>query len=479
MIENFLDSVVGVLWGPTLLIGLIGVGLFFSFITQFWQIRNFGRAFKFCFFSKSDTTLLSESENAISPYQAACVAIAGSIGAGNIGGVASAIALGGPGVLFWMWVTALVGMMTKMVEVSLAVYYRKKEPDGKNTGGPLYYIEKGIGKKTKLWKPVAFLFGCGLFLQLILAPESFSVGESLQELTGIRAIYASTVFSLLCFVVVLGGLKRVINFASIMLPLMSIFYLLFGFYILALNFSQLPAALSLIFKHAFTPIAAIGGFAGASFMLTIRTGISRGLFSNEAGWGTSPMIHATASNKHPIEQGMWGMMEVFIDTLVICTITGLVIIVSGEWSSGAAGATLTMRAFSHGLGKFAAIYIAISLFLFCWTTVTGWYSYFHSMLEYTFENNLKMKKVSLNCLKLATPLCGWLMALMIDVWEVNIAYAWLIVDISSAIPTYVNLFVLIWLSKEFMGLLRDYDGPRKLYGLTEYDKVKIENLIEE
>jgi AGCS family alanine or glycine:cation symporter len=474
VVAQMLDAVVAVLWGPTLLIGLVGTGLYFTLITGFWQVRNFKRAFSFCFFPKDKGNSLDPSANTVSPYKAASVAVAGSIGAGNIGGVASAIALGGPGALFWMWITALVGMMTKMAEVTLAVYYRKKEPDGKNTGGPLFYIEKGIGKRFKYWQPIAILFGCGLLMQLILSPESFSVGESLQELTGVRAIHASTVFSILCFIVVYGGLKRVINFATVMMPLMSLIYILFGVYVIIINATNIPAALSLIFNSAFTPPAAIGGFAGASFMLTARTGISRGLFSNEAGWGTSPMVHATAENKHPVEQGMWGMMEVFIDTLVICTITGLVIIVTGEWSSGAAGATLTMRAFSHGLGKFAAIYVAVSLFLFCWTTVTGWFSYFHSMLEYTFENKPRMKKLAITCLKFAAPGFGWLMAFLIDVWKVDTAYAWLIVDISSAIPTYVNLIVLLWLSKLFMRILKDYEGPKKLHGLDEYDKVEMD-----
>jgi AGCS family alanine or glycine:cation symporter len=473
MIAQLLDSIVAVLWGPTLLIGLLGTGLYFTLITGFWQIRNFKRAFSFCFLPKKENDSV-QSENTVSPYQAACVAIAGSIGSGNIGGVAGAIALGGPGALFWMWMTAIVGMMTKMVEVTLAVYYRKKEPDGKNTGGPLFYIEKGIGKKFKFWQPIAILFGCGLVMQLILSPENFSVGESIQELTGIRAIYASTVFAILCFIVVCGGLKRVISFATWMMPLMSILYIIFGLYVLFIHAGNIPAALSLIVKSAFKPTAAIGGFAGASFMLAARSGISRGLFSNEAGWGTSPMVHATADNKHPIEQGMWGVIEVFIDTLVICSITGLVIIVTGEWSSGAAGVTLTMRAFSRGLGKFAAIFIAVSLFLFCWTTVTGWFSYFHSLFEFAFERNPRLKKMSITFLKFSAPGFGWLMAFLIDVWKVDTAYAWLIVDISSAIPTYVNLIVLICLTKVFLRVLKDYEGPQKLYGLPEYDKVEMD-----
>jgi AGCS family alanine or glycine:cation symporter len=473
MVAQILDYIVGILWGPALLVGLVGTGLYFSIITGFWQLRNLKRAFCFCLLPKKKSDG-KQSETAVSPYQAAAVAVGSSIGSGNIGGVAGAIALGGPGALFWMWVTALVGMMTKMAEVTLAVYYRKKEPDGKNTGGPLFYIEKGIGKKFKYWQPIAILFGLGLCMQLVLSPETFSVGESLQELTGIRALYASIVFAILVFVVVCGGLKRVINFATLMLPIMSLLYIIFGVYVILINVSALPAAFALIFKSAFQPAAAIGGFAGASFMLAARSGISRGLFSNEAGWGTSPMVHATADNNHPIEQGMWGVMEVFIDTIVICSITGLVIIVTGEWSSGAAGVTLTMRAFSRGLGKFAAIFIAVSLFLFCWTTMTGWFSYFHSVFEFAFANRPRLKNASIVFLKFAAPGFGLLMAFLIDVFKVDTAYAWLIVDISSAVPTYVNLIVLVCLSKVFLRILKDYEGPQKLYGLPEYDKVKMD-----
>lgn len=222
-------------------------------------------------------------------------------------------------------------------------------------------------------------------------------------------------------------------------------------------------------------MAAVGGFAGASFMLIARTGIARGLFSNEAGWGTSPMVHATADQRHPIEQGMWGVMEVFIDTIVICTITGMVIVLTGEWNSGVSGSTLTINAFSHGLGKrFAAYFIAISLFLFSWTTVTGWYSYFHSILEYVFRNSTPMRRTALRILRITTPFFGLLMAYMIDVLNTNVSYAWLIVDISSSVPTYVNLIVLLLLSKTFVAILKDYEGPGKLFGLGEYCKVKVD-----
>lgn len=409
----------------------------------------------------------------VSPYGAAAVAIAGSIGAGNIGGVASAIALGGPGALFWMWMTACVGMMTKMVEVTLAVYYRKTDADGRHVGGPLFYMEKGLGPKYTFWWVLAIIFGCGLTMQLILAPEAFTVGEALQELTGFRAVYCSIFFCIMCWAVILGGLKRVMGFASYMMPFMAILYIIFGLYVILSNASQIPSAITLIVRSAFTPVAAIGGFAGTTIMLCARTGIARGLFSNEAGWGTSPMVHATADQKHPVEQGMWGIMEVFIDTLVICTITGLVIVVTGEWSSGAAGATLTTRAFAHGLGRFSPYFISVLLFLFCWTTVTGWYSYFQGIVEYTFKNTPKLKSFFSTFLRLSVPAFGLLMAVLIDVWKVDLAYAWLIVDISSALPTFINLIVLILLFKKFLAILKDYEGPKVIWGLDEYDKIDV------
>ncbi len=474
--EEFLNEVVGILWGPTLLIGLLGTGLYFTVITKFWQLRHFGDSFRFCFLGKAPGEMLSKDKNKISPYQAAAVGVAGCIGAGNIGGVASAIALGGPGVLFWMWMTALVGMMTKMVEVTLAVYYRKQEEDGKKVGGPLFYIEHGLGKKfKKSWKIFAVLFGGSLFLQLILAPEAYTVGEALHEITGVRILYLSAFFCLMVGIVIFGGLLRVINFASFMMPFMSIMYMAFGFYIIITNITSLPAAIVLIVKSAFQPMAAVGGFAGASFMLIARTGISRGLFSNEAGWGTSPMVHAKAEQKHPVEQGMWGVMEVFIDTIVICSITGIVIVITGEWNSGLSGSTLTINAFAHGLGKtLAGYFIAFSLFLFSWTTVTGWFSYFYSILEYAFKNNAAVKKVALSLLCIGLPFVELIMPCIVDVMHTDVSYAWLIVDISSSVPTYVNLVVILLLSKKFMAILKDYEGPRKLWGLDEYSKVDVE-----
>ena len=474
LIADFLTAIDEILWGPPLLIGLLGTGLYLTLASKFWQVRHFKDALSSCFFKKADGEPLAGNKPKVSAYMAACTAIAGSVGAGNIGGVASAIALGGPGALFWMWMTAVVGMMTKMTEVTLATYYRKTEPTGEHVGGPLFYMQKGLGPKFKYWWILAIIFGCGLSMQLVLAPEAFTVGESLQELTGIRAVYCSVFFCIMCWAVILGGLKRVLNFASFMMPFMAMLYIIFGLYVIIVNITAVPAAIALIVKSAFTPVAAAGGFAGTTVLLCARTGIARGLFSNEAGWGTSPMVHATADQNHPVEQGMWGVMEVFIDTLVICSITGLVIVLTGEWSSGKAGATLTTRAFAHGLGRFAPYCISICLFLFCWTTVTGWFSYFKGIVEFAFKGNPKLRNFFVRFLELTTPLYGLIIAILIDIWKVDLAYAWLIVDISSALPTFINLIVLILLSKKFFAIVRDYEGPRKLWGLDEYDKVDVD-----
>lgn len=469
-LETFLAGAVDILWGPSLLIGLLGTGLYFTLITKFWPIRHFGVMLKHCLGGKQSGELSLNNPGSLSPYQAASIAIAGAIGTGNIGGVASAIALGGPGVIFWMWITALLGMATKLVEITLAVYYRDKKPDGSTWGGPTFYLEKGIGKKTRLWIPLAWTFGIGIMTQYFISLENFTVSESLSEAFGVSKIYASLFYGFMCAIVVIGGLKRVGKFASRMLPFMSILYVGMGLVIIAMNIDKLPSTMMLIFKSAFTPCAAVGGFAGATMLLTIRTGIARSLFSNEAGWGASPMAHATAQTKHPVEQGLWGIFEVFVDTMLVCTITALVIVITGEWSSGEAGATLTMRAFRNGLGGLGFYFVACVAFLFSWTTSTGWSSYFQTLIEHAFRHKPEVAKVLDKYMRMFYVVPGVLTTIFIAKIGLKTDLAWLISDITTALPTYVNLIAIICLTKKFMALLRDYDGPRKLWGKEVFYK---------
>lgn len=457
MLESFLSWGVDILWGPSLLIGLLGTGLYLCFITRFWQIRNFGKSFSYCFGKKS-RDLQNAGDGSLTQFQAASIAIAGAIGVGNIGGVSSAIALGGPGVLFWMWVTAIVGMMTKMAEVSLAVYYRDKRSDGSTWGGPTYYLEKGF--KSKVWIPMAWIFGLGIMTQYFISLENFTVSESLSEAFGVSQISAAIFYGVMCAIVVYGGLKSVGKFASRMVPIMAVLYVGTGLVIIGLHADQLPHVFGLIFKHAFTPMAAVGGFGGATLIMAIRTGIARSLYSNEAGWGTSPMAHASAKVDHPIHQGMWGIMEVFIDTILVCTVTALVILCTGAWESGEAGATLTMMAFRRGLGGFGFYFIAFVAFLFSWTTSTGWSSYFECLIRHAFRNSPRISDRLNRVMRCCYVLPGVLSTIFIVKVGISTGMAWLIVDMTTALPTYVNLIAILVLSNKFMEILRDFEGDQ-------------------
>lgn len=471
MIVEYLNKIAAIIWGPPLIGLLLGTGIYLCFISRFWQFRHFIDSFKYCFFPSNDN---NDKDFRLTQYKAASTAIAASIGAGNIGGVASAIALGGPGVLFWMWVCALIGMITKMAEITLSVYYRETDSEGKHRGGPLYYMQKGVGKRFKGWKILAVLFSIGICSQMFVAPDTFTVGEAISELTGTNPIYGSLFFAVMCWVVILGGLKRVVNFAAIMMPLMSSLYLIFGLYVIAINYQNIPDTIYLVVRSAFTPTAAVGGFVGSTMMLGLRTGIERGLCTNEAGWGTSPMIQSTAENNHPVEQGMWGIVEVFITTMIVCTITALVVLVTGEWSSGEAGATLTIRAFAHGLGDFAPYFICIVLFLFCWTTSAGWFTFILGIIEFAFKNHVIMRERMARILKFIVPGFGLLIAILINVWNIKLTYAWLMVSFTSALPTLTNCIALLLLSKTFIAIVADYEGAKKLWGLRDYDKEQVD-----
>ncbi|MCQ4765338.1 sodium:alanine symporter family protein [Cloacibacillus evryensis] len=471
-VENALSTLVDILWGPSLLVSLIGAGIWFTLITKFWPIRYFGKSMRQCLNMDKDVSI-SKAPGIVSPYQAASIAIAGAIGTGNIGGVASAIALGGPGVLFWMWVTAFVGMATKLVEITLAVYYRDKKANGDTWGGPTFYMEKGIGKRTRLWIPLAWTFGLGIMIQYFISLENFTVSEALTEASGINQVYTSLFYGFMCAIVVIGGFKKVAGFAAKMLPLMSVLYVAAGLFIIAVNANRLPEVFELILVKAFTPCAAIGGFAGASLLLAIRTGISRSLFSNEAGWGASPMAHASARTNHPVEQGLWGIFEVFVDTMVICTITAMVILVTGEWVSGEAGATLTMRSFRSGMGPMGFYFVAFIAFLFSWTTSTSWSSYFQTLLEHAFRSKPAMAAKIDRLMRICYVLPGILSTIFIVSIGIKTEIVWLVSDIATSLPTYVNLFAILFLTKKFLSILRDYEGKRVLWGkeiFYKYDK---------
>jgi AGCS family alanine or glycine:cation symporter len=358
-IENVFSAINGLVWGPPMLILILGVGLFLSLGLKLMPIFNLGAGFRLMWNGRSAAG--AESDGEIPPFQALMTALSATVGTGNIAGVATAVFLGGPGALFWMWLTALVGMATKYSEAVLAVRFREVDERGSYVGGPMYYIRNGLGKKWA-WMGVLFAifaaiagFGIGNTVQ------ANSVADVMEATFGLPHWISGVILMVLVGMVLIGGIRRIGQVASALVPIMAVSYLMAGLVVLAINFADIPAAFGLIFEHAFSPIAAEGGFAGAAVWAAIRFGVARGVFSNEAGLGSAPIAHAAAQTKNPVNQGMVAMLGTFIDTIIICTITGLVIITSGVWTSGESGAALTSMAFSQALPGVGGYVVAIAL----------------------------------------------------------------------------------------------------------------------
>lgn len=378
-IENAIEAVNGFVWGIPALILIVGTGLYLSFGTGFVQLRQLGRALRSVlgkFFGKS-----GKEEGQVSPFQAVCTALAATVGTGNIAGVAGALALGGPGAIFWMWIAAFLGMAIKYAEVVLAVRFRQSDGQGGYVGGPMYFICNGLGKK---WQPLAVAycifgviaaFGVGNTTQVNAVVSSINSALAFFDCAApeSRNFIIGAVMAALVAVVLLGGVKRIGAVAEFLVPFMSISYILLCFGVFIVHFRQIPAAFSAIFQGAFSPRACTGGLIGSAF-LVLRTGVSRGTFTNEAGMGTASIAHAAADTPHPAEQGLFGIFEVFADTIVICTMTALVILCSGvPIPYGVeAGAELTSSAFVETYGGWVTIFIAIALVCFAFATILGW-----------------------------------------------------------------------------------------------------------
>lgn len=363
-----------------------------------------------------------------------------------------------------------------MAEVSLGVYYREKDEKGDPYGGPTYYMEKGLGEEKghKWWLIPAAIFGGGIFSTFFITVQNYTVSEAVSAAFGIKIIYASIIYIICNYILIIGGIKSLGKLAGKIVPIMCVFYVGAALYIVAINIGNLPATLGLVFKGAFTGTAAAGGFAGAAFSQVMRIGMARSVFSNEAGWGSSPMIHASAQTDHPIKQGLWGAFEVFVDTIVVCTLTCLVIIITGVWSSGATGATLTLNAFETGMGSASKIFIATGIFLFGVTTSSGWYAYYEIILRHLMKSSPKLKDGILKFYKIFYPVPGFVMVLMATTIGMPGSTVWLFADFTTAVPTFINIAVMLSLSGTFFKLFKDY---KTKYILKEEvkpeDKIKL------
>lgn len=441
-ITNIFKALSEFLWGTPLLILLLGTGIFLSIrlkLIQFFKLPlSFGSLFK-----------KNELEGEITPFQALTTALAGSIGTGNIVGVATAIVAGGPGALFWMWVTAFFGMATKYAEAVLAIRYRVKKGDGEVVGGPMYYIEKGLNMK---WLGVLFaVFGAVASFGLGNMVQSNSIADALSANFNIPPLVTGIIIAAATGIVIIGGIKNIGKVTGIMVPVMAGGYIIGCIIILALNATAIPEAFRLIFSTAFTGSAAIGGFAGSTVMIALRSGVARGIFSNEAGLGSAPIAQAAAQTDAPAQQGLISMLDTFIDTIIVCTFTGLVLITTGAWTSGLNGAELASLAFNEGLPGPGGYIIAFGIVFFSFSTILGWSYYGEKCLEYATGHWIVKYYRGL-----------FILAIVIGA-VARIDLVWSLADVMNALMAVPNLIGLIGLSSVVVFETKKYfDGRDKL-----------------
>ena len=443
--RELLETISALVWGPPLLILLVGTGLYLTLGLRLYPLRRLGHAFRLLWSGRAE----GQDPGDISPFNALMTALAATVGTGNIAGVATAIALGGPGAVFWMWVTAAVGMATKYAEAVLAVNYREVDARGCQQGGPMYYIRNGLGPGWAWLGWLFALFGTVAAFGIGNTIQANSVAHALENDFGVSRWITAGALAVLTWLVLVGGVRRIGEVAGKLVPLMALAYVGGALLVLTLRAGEIPAALARIFHDAFTGTAAAGGFAGAGVMTAIRYGVARGVFSNEAGLGTAPIAHAAAKTRDPVRQGTIAMLGTFIDTLVICTLTALVILVGGGWTATdpvnggqLSGAALTAHAFEAVLPGVGASLVAVGLALFAYTTLLGWSYYGERCAEYLFGTRVILPYRLL-----------WVLAIPAGA-VAGLQPLWLLADVMNGLMAVPNLIALLLLSPVVFRLTR-------------------------
>ena len=444
MFEQVVVTVYEIVWGPLMLLLLLGTGIFLTLGLKGMTIRRIPYAFRQLLNGRKGS-----GEGEVSPFNALMTSLSSTVGTGNIAGVATAISLGGPGALFWMWCTALVGMATKYAEAVLAVNYRETDSLGKKVGGPMYYIKNGLGNNWK-WLGILFaIFGSLAGFGLANTVQSHEVSLVLAENYQIPSHYSGLIMAFLVAMVLLGGIKRIATVAGKLVPLMTIVYVISTSLILISYYQAIPSAIALIVDSAFNGTAATGGFAGAAMIAGLRAGVARGIFSNESGLGSAPIAHAAAETNSPVRQGTIAMLGTFIDTIIICTMTGLVLVASGAWSGELEGANMTRSVFSAGL-PFGDTIFTLSLVLFAFTTMLGWSYYGERCAEFLFGP------------KVITPYrVLWVVGIYIGT-QMQGGIVWKLADILNGMMAFPNLIALLFLSPVVFALTREYFAEEAL-----------------
>ena len=426
---EILNEIDAFVWGPPLLVLLVGTGILLTFRLKLLQVFKLPQALGLIFSAKND------GSGDVNSFKALCTALAATVGTGNIVGVATAIKAGGPGALFWMWMAAFFGMATKYSECLLAVNYRTVDANGNISGGPMYYIENGLGKK---YKPLAVMFAVFGVLCAYFGIGTFAQVNSIVEITqisaGIPVVYTGIALTVVVAAVTIGGLKSIATVAAKVVPAMALLYFLTTVGIMIVFADQVPAAIATVLNSAFTPTAAQGGFLGATVMLAMRSGVARGVFSNESGLGSAPIVAAAAKTKWAAEQGLISMTGTFIDTIIICTLTGLSLVVSGVWCGPLNGAAMTESAFTMAFPAFGSMLLLVGLVLFAFTTILGWNYYGERCVEYLMGVKAILPyRIIFICLIACGPF-------------LKLEEIWVLADIVNGLMAIPNLIALIALS---------------------------------
>lgn len=445
-LTDWLQTLNGWVWGVPMIVLILGTGFYLQLRLGLMPLRNIGYGFRMIWKSR---TVSDKDSGDISPYAALMTALSATVGTGNIAGVATAIAVGGPGAVFWMWMTALVGMATKYAEVVVAVKFREKNAKGQWVGGPMYAIKNGLGPQWRWLATLFAVFGGLAGFGIGAMVQANGISSAIHSAFGVDTWITGLVVAVLTGAVVLGGITRIGAVAEKLVPTMCVVYIVCVLWVLGCHYTQIPAAFVLIVEQAFNPTAAAGGFAGSTVLMAIRMGVARGIFSNEAGLGTAGIAQAAGQSKDPVFSGIVGMMGTFIDTIIVCTMTGLAIVVTGVWSSGASGAVLSTQSFETAMPGFGKYLLAISLATFAFTTILGWAYYGEKC--WTF---------------LVGPICEkpfrllWVVGVFTGA-VVTLDVAWLVADTLNALMAIPNLISLLLLSPLIVKMTKAYFAAHK------------------
>ena len=446
LLEKIVSFVNGILWDYVLIFGLVGIGLYFTLRLGFIQVKRFGVASKRVFggvFKKEKA-----QEGSMSSFQALATSIAAQIGTGNVAGVATAITMGGPGAVFWMWVSAFFGMATIFVEATLAQKYRETDKDGQLVGGPAYYIKNGLGNKgLAAFFAIALVIALGFIGNMV---QSNSIADAVSRAFNIPQLVVGIIIAAIAGLIFIGGMKRIASFAELVVPLMAMVYIIGALAIMVLFRENIVNVFKAIFVAAFKPEAIMGGAAGIGVQQAIRYGIARGLFSNEAGMGSTPNSHAVAHVLHPVEQGLSAMIAVFIDTILVCSATAIVILSTGANEAGLVGVGVTQEAFNIAFGPIGEKFLAVCLTFFAFTTLVGWYYFGENNIRYLFKG-----KYSIRIYQIIV-----LIFIVLGSYQ-KVDFVWNLADMFNGIMVIPNLIAIFALFKDTKGMLEDYDEQNR------------------